>query len=235
MDSPAFTAPCVFINTQANNVTSTKQAVDGTTDLIAAASGAGRIFSNIIDLGDPSEPPPEPTLLTETSQAHRAPGTPRSTLVQGAPVANYGVIWNGRLSRSTTPNDDAQWRWLRAQGVNTIVNLDRKSSDYGKFGFENFLWIPLDNGAPSTSIDAERFLKFVQEPDNQPVHILSAEADERIATMAALTSYAVDGQTIEAALVGARIHNEGRELSPTQMEWLRSWAMHHQPGSHRRK
>jgi protein tyrosine/serine phosphatase len=156
-------------------------------------------------------------------------------VVEGRPVDNYGVIWGGRLSQSATPNDEAQWRWLRARGVNTIVTLDPQRINFGSFGFENFLWIPLDEGAPPTDIQAVRFLKFVQDPDNKPVHLQSAGGSDRVATLRALVSYAIDGQTLEAALAEARLYNGGNELSPAQVEWLRRWAAAHDPGSHRRQ
>jgi hypothetical protein len=152
--------------------------------------------------------------------------------VEGAPVANYGFIWDGQISYSGTPQDDAQWRWLRAQGVETIVTLDHNRINFGKFGFENFLWIPLDKGVPPTKREARRILKFVQDPDHQPAHIVFADGNDRIAMMSALIRYAIDGQTMEAALAEARL-NEGQELSPAQVEWLHRWAAEHQPGSHR--
>ena len=237
LERPAFSHPCVFINTDTSSVTSTKQALDRTTGLIAAASGDDAIFSNIIDLASPPELTAElaPRLGSATLQAQREPQISRSQRVEGTPVANYGVIWDGRLSRSATPNDVAQWRWLRAQGVNTIVTLDPQRMNFGSFGFENFLWIPLDEGAPPTDIQAARFLKFVQDPDNKLVHLQSAGGSNRIATLRALLSYAIDGQTLEAALAEARLINEDNELSPAQVTWLRNWAANRAPGSQRRQ
>lgn len=237
LEDPSFSHPCVFINRDTSNVTSTKQALDGITGLIAAAGGDDLISSNIIDLASPlefiAEPAPMPG--SATLQAQTEPQISRSQLLERAPVANYGTIWEGRLSRSETPNDVAQWRSLRARGVKTIVTLDHNRINFGKFGFENFLWIPLDKGAPPTNVAAERVLKFVQDLDHQPTHIQSAEGTDRIATMAALIRYAIDGQRMEAALAEAHRLNEGQELSPAQVEWLYTWAADHQPGSHRRK
>ena len=87
-----------------------------------------------------------------------------------------------------------------------LVTLHPHRMNFGSFGFENFLWIPLDEGAPLTDIQAARFLKFVQDPDNKLVHLQSAGGSNRIATLRALLSYAIDGQTLEAALAEARLY-----------------------------
>jgi hypothetical protein len=56
MNSPGFDVPCVLLETPVgvdgslNNVTSTKQHVNGTTDLVAAASRVGQIYAGRLDL-----------------------------------------------------------------------------------------------------------------------------------------------------------------------------------------
>jgi hypothetical protein len=172
-----------------------------------------------------------PVLFTRTPAS--AQGFAQSVEDARAPVANYGAIWDGRISYSDPPQDNAQWEWLRAQGVKTIVTLDHQRINVGKFGFEDFLWIPLANGDAPTNSEARSFLRFVQDPDNKPAHILSADGNDRIATMHGLLRYAVDGQTMEAALAEAPFYNDGEELFPLQVEWLYAWAAEHQPGSHR--
>jgi hypothetical protein len=257
-EHPVFTQPCLFIGLNVNSPTSTKRALRGTTRLIAVASGDDQIFWTSITLGSlpplspeleaseelepiaESAPSPEPELSpalpheAETLQAQRDPQTPSSRLLEGVPPAQYGSLWEGQMSHSETPTKTAGWRWLREQGVKTIVALDPNRVNIGKFGFEGFLWIPLDSGEPPTDTEAEKFLKYVQNQDNQPVHLQSAGGSDRAATLRALVSYAIDGQTLEAALAEARLHNEGNELSPAQVEWLRRWAAAHDPGSHRR-
>jgi hypothetical protein len=240
--TPAFTQPCVFINRDTNSPVSTKQAVNGKTDLVAAVSGDGQIFSNIIDLestqGRMAEaeltPPPEDRL--ESFQVHRAARSSTRVPVEEVPVANFGFIWDSVLSWSDTPMDEAQWRWLHAQGVNTVVTLDDQKADYGKFGLDNFLWLPLDIGAPPTDIAATRFLRFIQALDTQPIiNIHAAEGRDRIATLVALIRYAIDGQPMDAALAEAHLLNEGQALSPAQEEWLVSWSVNYGPGSHRHR
>ena len=234
-EAPSFTHPCVFIDRDANNVTSTKQSLAATTGLIAAASGDDLISTNFIDLASPPEFPTEPAVTPgpETLQAQSEAQAPTSQATEGTPVAAYGAIWEGRLSRSETPKDVSQWRWLRAQRVNTIVTLDHQRTNVGKFDFENFLWMPLDPGTPPTNAAAERMLRFVQDRDHQPSHI-QAGALDLIAMLTALIRYAVDGQTMEAALAEAQLVNAGQELPPPQAVWLRTWASEHQAGSHRR-
>jgi hypothetical protein len=147
-------------------------------------------------------------------------------------VAGFEVIWAGRLSTSQAPADDGQWRWLREQGVNTIVNLEAVMFDFAQYGFESFLWMPVGAGEPPTGEGAERFLKFIRLCDNQPAHI-SGDARDGRATMVALARYAIDGWTIEAALAEGQRLNGGAPLSPEQATWLLGWAAAHLPGSER--
>jgi hypothetical protein len=153
--------------------------------------------------------------------------------VAGAPAAEFHVIWDGLLATSQVPADDSQWQGLRGNGVNTIVSLDDRMVDVGRYGFESFLWVPLGARAVPTEREAERFLKFIQRRDNQPVHISSAARDGR-ATMVALLRYAIDGWTMEHALADGQRLNGGAALSPQHVTWLRAWAASHPPGSHRR-
>jgi len=56
-----------------------------------------------------------------------------------APVPKYGVIWEGKLTRSGLPKDESGWKWLRSHGINTVVNFRQDNDvDYKKFGFRAF-------------------------------------------------------------------------------------------------
>jgi hypothetical protein len=282
-------------------VTSTKQNVNGTTDLVAAATRSRQLVSAIVDLTAATAAARRPHLAVAIEHHHahvirrtandhdriqvdaaclapeRPPGggrrrpttftdhrvsataefvaaarrgqivpasfqagspslvTARAALapaVEATPVAEYEVIWDGRLSSSRVPADDRQWRWLRGQGVNTIVNLDGAMADLGEHGFESFLWVPLGAGAAPTDGEATRLLKFIQLRDHQPAHISSATRDGR-ATMVALLRYAIDGWAIERALAEGQRVNGGAALSRRQVAWLLRWAGSHRPGSHR--
>jgi hypothetical protein len=156
-------------------------------------------------------------------------------LRSGAPFPRYGVIWEGRLTRSGMPDDENAWRWLRARGVEGVVNFRQDNDvEYGRFGISHVLWLPLKGGEPPTTAEAERFLAFVQEPANGRVHIHCAEGKSRTGVMAALARYAIDGWPLERALNEARTYRNGEDLVPSHVQFLEAWAARHRPGSHRR-
>ena len=266
MDGPSFDTFCVFLEPpfsasgSPTNPTSTKENVNGITDLVAAVSRKGQIYSARLDLPSSTDPgsfrASSQSVVTETSTGSESLVTATSAWAEslvtvttasleslvtatvgrawamaGTSPAEFEVIWDGRLSSSRVPADDSQWAWLRARGVNTIVSLDDTMADVGKYGFESFLWVPLGAGVPSTEVEAERFLRFIQRRDNQPAHI-SGSGDRR-AVMVALARYAIDGWTIESALAEAQGLNGGAPLASRQVEWLLAWAASHRPGSHR--
>lgn len=168
-----------------------------------------------------------------TQTKEKAPDAKKGP-VENAPVTRYGVIWDGKLSRSGMPKDENGWKWLRDQGVNTVVNFRQDNDvDYGKYGIESFLWIPLNGGRMPSDAEAEKFLRFIQDADNSPVHIQCAEGKDRTGMMAALARYAVDGWPMDEALGEAGLYRRGEDLSPERIKWLRDWAAKHRPGSHR--
>ncbi|PYU96739.1 MAG: hypothetical protein DMG08_01545 [Acidobacteria bacterium] len=253
MSSPGFPPRCLFLS-QGNNVTSTKQNVNGSTGLIAASSSVSQIFPGRMDLASA----PASAMLAAESGRAAAPMGPALTLdledrrgrlqaeagsvaaatavgaptLDGSPVAGFEVIWAGRLSTSETPADDSQWWWLRGQGVNTVVNLDAAMHDFAQYGFESFLWMPVEAGKAPTDEGAKSFLKFIQSCDNEPAHISGGARDGR-AALVALLRYAIDAWTIEAALAEGERLNGGVPLSPEQVMWLLGWAATHLPGSER--
>lgn len=173
-----------------------------------------------------------PTQDTSAPQQEKSPRGPATD----APVENFGVIWDGKVTRSGKPENDAGWMWLRRQGIATIVNLrkDNTDVDYKKYGFDSFLWIPLSGGESPTDDKAEMFLRFIQQADNQPVHLMCAEGKDRTGTMSALIRYSIDGWTMDEALNEASLYRRGEELSLSRVLWLRQWASRHPPGSFRK-
>jgi hypothetical protein len=167
------------------------------------------------------------------ASAHPGPTAVVTAQLAEPPVAGLEDVWAGRLSVSQAPADDTQWQSLRVRGVNTIINLDEVMFDVGRYGFESFLWVQLGAGAPPTEAEAERFLKFIQDLDNQPAHISSATSDRR-AIMVALVRYAVDGWALDRALAEGRRLNGDADLSPEHVAWLMGWAARYPAGSHRR-
>ncbi len=150
-----------------------------------------------------------------------------------APLKRYGVVWEHKLTRSGMPEDESGWRWLRNQGVKSIVTFRQENDvDYKKFGFERVLQIPLDGSHIPTQEQTEKFLKFIQDPQNQPVHMHCSAGKDRTGMMAALARYAIDGWPLDRALAEAKLYR-GSDLAPKRVAWLRDWAANHKPGSHR--
>ena len=240
-EDPVFSPPCLFIDLEVNSPTSTKRAIQGRP--IVAASGDDQIFWTRIPSPEESElsaeseffPEPErspfPEHEAQAWQAQAASQTPSQQSLE--PPAQYGSIWEGRLSHSQTPGTEAQWRWLRSQGVRNIAVLDTERVHLGG-RVEGFLWLPLASGEPPTDAEAEKFLKYIQTSALGHVHMLTTGSYDRVAVMRALISYAIDGRSVEAALAEARSLNGGDELSSAQEEWLRGWAARNAPASHRR-
>jgi hypothetical protein len=175
-----------------------------------------------------------PTIIKTDGSAVVETAKPRGPEPKGI-VPRFGIVWEGKLTRSGKPKHDDGWKWLREQGVNTIVNFRAKNDvDYKSFGFANVLWIPMDNGRLPTSLEAESYLAWIQEEKNQPVNIQCAEGKDRTGMMAALARYAIDGWAMDEAIQEAALYRKGEYLSDERIEWLRSWAKKHPPGSHKK-
>lgn len=161
--------------------------------------------------------------------------TPRGPEPKGL-VPRFGIVWEGKLTRSGKPKHEDGWKWLRDQGVNTIVNFRAKNDiDYKGYGFANVLWIPMDNGRLPTEREAETYLAWIQEPVNQPVNIQCAEGKDRTGMMAALARYAIEGWSLDEAIQEASLYRKGESLAEERIDWLRGWARKHPPGSHKKK
>jgi len=160
----------------------------------------------------------------------------RHGLTVRTPMKNYGVVWEGKLTRSGLPANDTGWDWLREQGVKSIVTflpLEEHHVGYGDHGFTNVLRIPLNDEALPTERQAEEFLAFIQDPEDQPVHVHCAAGKDRTGMMVALARYAVDGWPLDKALAEARSYRDGESLGEMRVAWLKTWAAKHPPGSAR--
>jgi protein tyrosine/serine phosphatase len=147
-----------------------------------------------------------------------------------APLPRFGVIWPHKLTRSGLPSEDQGWIWLHQQGVRSIVTFRKEEDvDYAKFGFEKVMRLPLSSTVMPTEEQAIAYLRFVQNPDNQPVHIHCAAGKSRTGMMAALVRYSIDGWDMDRALAEAREYR-GNDLSDTITAWLQAWAKAHPPG-----
>jgi hypothetical protein len=147
-------------------------------------------------------------------------------------VRNYGVLWPHKLTRSGLPRNDLGWTWLREQGVRSIVTFRTENDvDYRSIGFENVMRVPLSGAVMPTETQAVEYLKFVQNPANQPVHIHCTAGRDRTGMMAALVRYSIDGWTLDNALKEARQYRDGKDLSARRIAWLHAWTKAHTPGS----
>lgn len=152
------------------------------------------------------------------------------------PVPRFGIIWEGKLTRSGKPKDAEGWKWMRERGVKTIINFRASNeTDYKTYGFADHLWIPLDNGRLPTEAEAEKYLAWIQDPTNQPVNIQCAEGKDRTGMMAALARYAIESWTLDDAINESSLYRRGEPISEERITWLRDWARKHPAGSHRKR
>jgi hypothetical protein len=148
------------------------------------------------------------------------------------PLRRFGVVWPNQLTRSGLPRTDHGWIWLRTRGVRSIVTFRTENDiDYRKFGFERVMYVPLSGSVMPTEEKAAEYLKFIQKPANQPVHIHCSAGRDRTGMMAALARYSIDGWTLTKALDEARQYRDGKNLSARRVAWLRAWAKEHPSGS----
>jgi hypothetical protein len=158
-------------------------------------------------------------------------------LYRNGPLKRYGVIWDGKLTRSGLARNDNGWVWLRQQGVQSVVTFRTEDDiDYDRFGFKKVMHIPLTGTLMPTEQQAISYLEFIQDPANQPVHIHCSAGKDRTGMMAALVRYSIDGWSMDSALAEARQYRDfNKDLSKTMTAWLRNWSNSHSPGSFKRK
>ncbi|MFZ2299727.1 MAG: hypothetical protein WAW00_01160, partial [Candidatus Moraniibacteriota bacterium] len=148
----------------------------------------------------------------------------------------YKVVAPGVLSRSGLPSDK-QFVRLKNKGVVGVTNLLPANEPGGKgdvtrlpsfdtLGFR-YLWLPIPGSFAPTDAQAKRFLSFVTNPKNQPVHIFCKAGNARTGTMVALYRYAVDGWAMDKAIRESKKFGGGP--SKKQLAWLRGWAATHAP------
>lgn len=161
--------------------------------------------------------------------------SPFSGPVKGASISKFGVIEEGILYRSAQPTDE-EMRQLLRQGIKSIVSFRKENGDNRDrvlgLGFENYLWLNIEDETVPTDAQAERFLDFVTDSQNWPVLIHCKVGVGRTGTMAALVRYAVDGWSMDEAIKESKIYRDGIDLVPSQLDWLKQWAANHPPACH---
>lgn len=149
----------------------------------------------------------------------------------------YDTVVDSILSRSGLPNND-QLGWLKDQGVKSLVDLipykESKKADITKLSnFKNhsfnYIHLAIPNSLAPTDSQGKKFLNFVTNKDNQPVHVFCKAGIARTGTMVALYRYSVQGWTMSRAIKESR--NYGVGVSKKQSAWLNSWAKKHTAGS----
>ncbi|TSC73148.1 MAG: hypothetical protein G01um101438_171 [Parcubacteria group bacterium Gr01-1014_38] len=168
---------------------------------------------------------------------------PREQIPDDAPSAygfwSFAIPVSGVFSRSGQPLV-SEFTWLKERGWKSVVNL-RTDGERGEIGddaklqgFTNlgltYLHIPLTDGQPPTEDQAEQFLWFVTNPENQPVHIHCRGGIGRTGTMTALYRYAVQGWPMDLAIQESRAFRGG--VNARQATWLQLWAQKYPPESH---
>ncbi len=149
MDNPSFGPACLFINAKANNVTSTKQNLDSTTDLIAAGSINGQILSNIIDLlpANTSAPRIHNLLPGSTTEG----GTSFMLTVNGTGFVDTAVVqWKGSARTTSFINAGQLMAEISAEDIVTAgtaaVTVLNPPSDGG---VSNSMMFTIESAGPS--------------------------------------------------------------------------------------
>ncbi len=174
----------------------------------------------------------QPTLATTTlpllvgPRAHIATSTPKAY-----GFWSFTTLDEGKISRSGQPLL-SEFKWLKKQGWKSVVNLrtdgeykeiadDQKLKGFNELDF-NYLSLPIKDGAAPTVSQARKFLAFVTDPKNQPVHIHCRGGYGRTGTLIALYRYTTNGWSMERAIAESRLFRGG--IDETQKKWLLNWA-----------
>lgn len=148
-----------------------------------------------------------------------------------APVPLFGEVLPGTLYRSAQPSA-AGFRWLKANGIKTIVNLRQEHDDapvVGPLGFERYVYLPIVDNTPPTNEQAEQFLALVTDRSTWPILVHCNLGIGRAGTMAVLARYAVQGMSLDDAYATSVLFAGG---PLPQAAWLAEWARTHAPGDH---
>ena len=153
--------------------------------------------------------------------------------------SSFAISVPNVISRSGQPTIIG-FRWLKAHGWKGIVDL-RVGGERGQIGDDtniqgfnelhfNYLALPItDNSVPSDQ-QAQKFLEFVTNPLNRPIHVHCYAGVGRTGVMIALYRYMVQGWPIDRAISESRLFRGG--VDKIQKNWLERWAQEHKPGSY---
>ncbi|MCF7958727.1 MAG: tyrosine-protein phosphatase [Phycisphaerae bacterium] len=131
--------------------------------------------------------------------AEKASGRLWATPLELAGVPNYHKVSDG-LYRGAQPTSEGMAN-LKESGIKTIVNLRKFHSDRDEMGE----WTPGYEHIKMAAWHAERedivrFLKIVNDPDQQPVFVHCLHGADRTGTMCAIYRVVMEGWSKEDAL-----------------------------------
>lgn len=175
--------------------------------------------------------------LASSNNSHFLIG-PRSNIATSTPIDygfwSFAVPVKGILSRSGQPTIN-EFKWLKSKDYKSIVNLrfdneykeiadDKKLIGFTKLNF-NYLHLPVIDGAAPSNQQAETFLKFIKNKNNQPALVHCRGGYGRTGTMVALYRYEIQKWKMNTAIKESRLFHGG--ISDTQKKWLLAWAKNH--------
>jgi protein tyrosine phosphatase (PTP) superfamily phosphohydrolase (DUF442 family) len=152
----------------------------------------------------------------------------------------FAIPVPGVLSRSGQPTLD-DFKWLKEKGWKSVVDfredgekgnqyaVDSKLPRFNDLGL-NFLSIPIKDGGLPSREQADKFLKFVIDPMNQPAHIHCAAGIGRTGIATALYRYSVQGWPMDKAIEEASLFD--KSMKKSRQDWLRKWSEDNAPGSY---
>lgn len=96
-----------------------------------------------------------------------------SSVNAGNRIKNFGQI--DKNYRGARPRHD-DYAYLSSLGVKCVIDLKRRTDAPEKRRVEEagmrFYWIPMSDTDKPTSQQIEEFLKIVNDPKNQPFHLI---------------------------------------------------------------
>lgn len=152
---------------------------------------------------------------------------------------SFAISVDDVLSRSGQPNYE-NFKWLKDNGWRSVINAredgeykelsnDKKVPGFNELNF-NYLNLPIKDNTAPTNEQAEAFLNFIINPDNQPAHLHCRAGVGRTGTLVAVYRYSVQGWPLKDALEESKLYNNG--LNQIQTTWLEQWATNHLPGEY---